>query len=324
MPAYQSAALPSLNVVSPLAAGTTCGQPGYCREVPDVSAEADPDTSYVVFTEKQWGETGGTSAAAPLWAAFATLANASPACGGKSIGFANPALYAIGGTAYDGNFDDVTSPRPGGLKSNDMFDDLLPFFPGPHYDMTTGIGTPVGTTLGASLCAIANPPAPPAPPAPPVPAPVDHGAETAKASPAPTPAPVAHLTSSRLAGVSKGAPKLRLGLEARQGARLETVTIAMPPGLVASQTKKALAAGIVARAGGKRLKIAVRTVGKSIQVRLLIPNQAVSLQIGAPALTVTEKLREHVQNGRTKKVGLVVTTRESGGLNSRFPLTLSL
>lgn len=321
MPSYQSSALSSLNVVSPLAAGTTCGLPGYCREAPDVSAEADPDTSYVVFTEKKWGETGGTSAAAPLWAAFATLANASPACGGKSIGFANPALYSIGGTAYDGNFDDVTSARAGGLKSNDMFDDTKPFFPGPHYDMATGIGTPVGTTLGASLCAVANPPAPPAPPAP---TPVGDGTDTSKATLAPTPAPVAHLKTSRLAGVAKGAPKLTLGLEARQDAKLEIVTIAMPPGLVAAQTKKALAAGILARANGKRLKVAVRTVGKSIQIRLLASNAAVSLQIGAPALTTTDKLREQVKAGKTKKLGLVVTTRESGAQNSRFPLTLPL
>jgi hypothetical protein len=321
MPAYQSAALPGLNVVSPLAAGTTCGLPGYCREVPDVSAEADPDTSYVVFTEKKWGETGGTSAAAPLWAAFATLANASPACGGKSIGFANPALYSIGGGAYGGNFEDIVSSRPGGLKSNEMFDDTKPFFPGPHYDMTTGIGTPIGTTLGASLCAIANPPVPPAPPAS---AQSDQGANTTKATPAPAATPVAHLTNSRLAGIAKGAPKLSLGLEARQGSRLEAVTIAMPPGLVAATTKKELAAGIVARAGGKRLKVAVRTVGKSIQVRLLAPSQTLSLKIGVPALTVTAKLREQAQSGRTKKLGLVVITRESGGLNSRFPVTLSL
>jgi hypothetical protein len=321
MPSYQSSAPASLNVVSPLAIGTTCGQPGYCREVPDVSAEADPDTSYVVFTEKHWGEIGGTSAAAPLWAAFATLANASPACGGKSIGFANPALYTIGGDAYEGNFDDIISSRPGGPRSNDMFDDTKPFFPGPHYDLATGIGAPIGTTLGGSLCALANPPLPPLPPpAPPVS--TDNGA---KPAPATTPAPkAAKLNASRLAGVAKSAPKLTLGLEARSGAKLEAVTIAMPPGLEAASTKKALAAGVVARGGGKRLKVAVRTVGKSIQVRLLSPTATASLQIKPPALTVSPKLQEHVKSGKTRKLGLIVTTKETGGQNSRFPLTLSL
>jgi hypothetical protein len=320
MPSYQSSALASLNVVSPLAAGTTCGLPGYCREVPDVSAEADPDTSYVVFTEEKWGETGGTSAAAPLWAAFATLANASPACGGKAIGFANPALYAIGGTAYDANFDDVISSRPGGLRSNDMFDDTKPFFPGPHYDMATGIGTPIGTALGDSLCAIANPPVPPAPPAS---TPSGSASSAPNSTPAPTPTP-AHLKTLRLAGTAKGAPKLTLGLEARPGSRLEAVTIALPPGLTAAQTKKALAAGIAAHSAGKRLKIAVRTVGKSIQIRLPSGPSTVTLRIVAPALTVTDKLRDRVKSGKTKKLGLVVTTRESGGANSRFPLTLGV
>ncbi|MBS1845397.1 MAG: S8/S53 family peptidase [Actinobacteria bacterium] len=322
MPSYQAESSPSLNVVSPLAAGTTCGLPGYCREVPDVSAEADPDTSYVVFTERKWGETGGTSAAAPLWAAFATLANASPACGGKAIGFANPALYSIGGAAYEANFDDVVGSRPGGLKSNDIFDDTKPFFPGSHYDMATGIGTPIGTTLGGSLCALANPPVPPAPPTPP--APSDSGTNKPTATPAPSPAPLAHLKTSRLAGVAKGAPKLTLGLEARQGAKIEAVTIAMPPGLRLAATKEDLATGIVARAGGKRLKVAVRRVGKSIQVRLLSPNQAISLKVASPALSVTDKLRERVRTGKTKKLGLVATTKETGGQNSRFPQTLTL
>ena len=237
MPSYQSSALASLNVISQLAAGTACGLPGPCREVPDVSAEADPDTSYVVFTEQQWGETGGTSAAAPLWAAFATLANASPACGGKAIGFANPALYSIGGTAYEGNFDDVVSARPGGLKSNDLFDETKPFFPGPRYDMATGIGTPVGTTLGDSLCAIVNPPAPPPPPTPtPAPAPTTSPSKPS-AAPAPAPTP-AKLKAARLGGVAKGAPKLTLGLEARQGATLEAVTIVLPPGLEAAKAQE--------------------------------------------------------------------------------------
>lgn len=324
MPSYQSDASPALNVVSPLADGSVCGQPGSCRAVPDVSAEADADTAYVVYIGKQWTVEGGTSAAAPLWAAFTALANASPACGGKSIGFANPALYSIAGTDYAANFDDVTSARPGQLPSNDMFDASKPFFPGPYYDMATGLGTPIGTTLGASLCALVNPPVPPAPPAPPAPTPSDHGTSKPAATPPPAPAPVAHLNASRLAGVAKGAPKLTLGLEARQGAQLQAVTVSLPPGLTAATKKKSLAAGITARSGGKRLKVAVRKAGKSIQVRLLSPNQAVSLKIAAPALTVTEKLRERAKAGKTKKLGLVVTTKESGGQNSRFPVTFPL
>jgi hypothetical protein len=322
MPSYQAAADPSLMTINAFSSGAPCGAgAGLCREVPDVAAEGDPYTAYIVFAEEEWQIIGGTSAATPLWAAFATLANASPACDGKTLGFANPALYAIGGGAYEGNFDDVTAARPGHLRSNDMFDDSLPFFPGPRYDMTTGIGTPVGTTLGASLCALANPVTPPGPPAP---APSGQAANTPAASPAATPAPVPHLRSARLRGVAKGAPKLTLGLAARQGARLQTVTIKLPPGLLAARSKKKLAAGTIARAGGRRLKIAVRAIGKTIQVRLRSHPSAASLRFRPPALTVSRKLQRRAKAGRTKKLGLVVVTRESGGANARFAVSLGV
>ena len=55
---------------------TTCAS-GYMREVPDVSADADPQSGYVIYwtpntqgAQAAWlGGLGGTSAAAPLWAA---------------------------------------------------------------------------------------------------------------------------------------------------------------------------------------------------------------------------------------------------------------
>lgn len=46
------------------------------REVPDVSADADPVTGYVIHWNGQWGVIGGTSAAAPLWAALLALTDA--------------------------------------------------------------------------------------------------------------------------------------------------------------------------------------------------------------------------------------------------------
>jgi subtilase family serine protease len=69
-------------------AGTDCPAGSYMREDPDVSADADPDTGYVVYwTPDQTGASGswrggdgGTSAAAPLWAAVAALVDASPFC----------------------------------------------------------------------------------------------------------------------------------------------------------------------------------------------------------------------------------------------------
>ena len=61
------------------------------REVPDVSADADPETGYVIFWNHQWGVIGGTSAAAPLWAALMALTDAK--CSSSPVGWANPAIY---------------------------------------------------------------------------------------------------------------------------------------------------------------------------------------------------------------------------------------
>jgi subtilase family serine protease len=169
MPAYQSGAAGALNVVQS-SSSRTCGNQ-FCRQVPDVSADADPNSGYVVYSTDptngaQWGITGGTSAAAPLWAAFTALANASPTCRGLTVGFENPALYAIAGSAYAANFHDITqvSPfAPPGATGNDPHPGLNPQNPNSlypvqaGYDMGTGLGTPVANVVGNSLCALRAP-----------------------------------------------------------------------------------------------------------------------------------------------------------------------
>ncbi len=120
-----------------------------------------------------WAVAGGTSASAPLWAAFTALADASPRCRGLTLGFENPALYAIAGMAYAANFHDVTAPSPFTGAAGDAQDpgtndtwsgspdnpanpaDLYPVLPG--YDMTTGLGSPIANVLGNSLCAMRAP-----------------------------------------------------------------------------------------------------------------------------------------------------------------------
>ncbi len=151
MPSYQSGAPSSLNVISSHSSGSQCGAPSgsYCREVPDVSADADPYTGYLIYYEGSWTGIGGTSAAAPLWAAFTALVDASSSCAGKSIGFANPLLYSAAATAYSSDFADVTS------GNNDYTPDLYAggLYPaGTAYDMASGLGSPDGATLPATLC----------------------------------------------------------------------------------------------------------------------------------------------------------------------------
>jgi subtilase family serine protease len=157
MPSYQSSASPSLGVINANSSSLPCAKAPFCREVPDVSADADPQTGYIVFDEGEWTVVGGTSASAPLWAAFTSLANASPACGGVPIGFANPALYSIASAGYASNFADVLEPSlasPRRANNNPEGTGLFPLVAG--YDMAAGIGTPIGAQLAGSLCAQAR------------------------------------------------------------------------------------------------------------------------------------------------------------------------
>lgn len=165
MPSYQSSAPSSLNVINSNSSSQPCGGTTMCREVPDVSADADPNTGYAVFSNGGWGITGGTSAAAPLWAAFAALANSSSTCRGTPVGFVNPALYSLAGSSYLNNFTDITTANPiSGQASNDAAyefnvstnpNKLFPLQAG--YDMATGLGSMLAPHLAAAMCSIASP-----------------------------------------------------------------------------------------------------------------------------------------------------------------------
>ena len=88
-----------------------------------------------------WTAIGGTSAAAPLWAAFMALTNAGCT---TPIGFANPTLYKVAGSSYSSTFNDITSGNndytPSGYTGG-----LYPA--GTGYDMASGLGSPKGLSL---------------------------------------------------------------------------------------------------------------------------------------------------------------------------------
>jgi kumamolisin len=158
MPSYQATAAAALGVTNANSSGAPCASPTLCREVPDVAADGDPFTGYVIFAEDEWQVVGGTSASAPLWAAMTSLVDAYPTCRGRTVGFVNPALYLIAGTNYAGNFHDVSAASPFGYATNDsLTKGKQPFPVTPGYDMTTGLGSPIAPALAASLCAIASP-----------------------------------------------------------------------------------------------------------------------------------------------------------------------
>ncbi|HYH54222.1 MAG TPA: S53 family peptidase [Solirubrobacterales bacterium] len=314
MPSYQRQAAAGLGVVGALSSGETCGF-SYCRQVPDVSANASLETGYVTHTEDQWDVSGGTSAAAPLWAAFAALTNASPSCHGHSIGFANPALYAIAGSDYAANFHDVTAARPGGLPTNNRFDSSQPFPATAGYDMATGLGTPKAGALAASLCALAAP----APPAPPV-----AGSGGPGAAPVPA-ATTARLVRVSITGVARGKPKLTFTLAPRPGAMLRSVVVSLPPGLRAATEPTALAKGVSARgADGTALGKQVRASARTLRIHLADPQPTASFKLAFPALEAAPNLIANVKSGRARTRELLLGIRETGGKGARLPAVLRL
>jgi kumamolisin len=67
------------------------------RQIPDVSALGDLDTGWDIAIDGKWDMVGGTSAAAPLWAALTALTDQALAQRHLAeIGFADPAFYDFG------------------------------------------------------------------------------------------------------------------------------------------------------------------------------------------------------------------------------------
>jgi kumamolisin len=67
------------------------------RQIPDVSALGDLDTGWDIAIDGNWDMVGGTSAAAPLWAALTALTDEALAERHLAeVGFANPAFYDFG------------------------------------------------------------------------------------------------------------------------------------------------------------------------------------------------------------------------------------
>jgi len=109
------------------------------RQVPDVAANADPATGFHIIFGGQEGQAGGTSAAAPLWAATVALIDQDLKRKGlRETGYANPAIYWMGANASRlpaPPFHDVTA-------GNNLAYDAAP-----GWDFATGWGSMDGAAL---------------------------------------------------------------------------------------------------------------------------------------------------------------------------------
>jgi subtilase family serine protease len=118
------------------------------RNMPDVAMLAYDVFTFYSETGQKSGGFDGTSVAAPLWAGFMALVNEQATTEGLPvIGFANPAIYAIGkGSSYNSCFHDITS----GNNENPLSPNAFTAVAG--YDLCTGWGTPKGQALIDALC----------------------------------------------------------------------------------------------------------------------------------------------------------------------------
>ncbi len=163
------------------------------RHVPDVSADADPNTGYSIYcsitaagcsSSSPWTVVGGTSAAAPLWAALTTDTNGYLAGLGKAtLGSASSTFYALFNTSQTYTaYHDITSGNN------------LHYNATTGYDVASGIGTPDAWNFArdAANAGTTTPTPTPTPGSTPTPTP------TPGSTPTPTPTPTG--TTTQLLG----------------------------------------------------------------------------------------------------------------------------
>jgi kumamolisin len=112
--------------------------------VPDVAGNAAQESGYVVLCDglnfpdpthnPPLPPIGGTSAVAPLWAALIALINQDT---GTKAGLVQPSLYGL--TPAQGAFHDIVTGNNGDYQA------------GSGWDPCTGLGTPNGQQLSATL-----------------------------------------------------------------------------------------------------------------------------------------------------------------------------
>jgi kumamolisin len=150
-------AIPSYQQLAGVINSSNHGSTTY-RNGPDVSANAN-FTFYTCGDQQacQANNYGGTSFAAPMWAAFIALVNQQRVANGQStLGFLNPTIYSQNITSsYATNFHDITSGSAGSYSTTTGFD-LVTGWGSPKPALIAALsGAPVaGFTLSASPASV--------------------------------------------------------------------------------------------------------------------------------------------------------------------------
>ncbi|MFO1087230.1 MAG: hypothetical protein U1E21_21965 [Reyranellaceae bacterium] len=161
------------------------GAGGFGRGAPDVAALSSGDTHYAALnaayvndkTQPLLMDSGGTSAASPLWASLTAQIDAAFADQGlPRLGFYNDLLYTAA-AIFPASFNDVAlgsnttsfylTDQPTGYlqiavgpSGGPVYTPMVPTGLGttaaPGYDLTSGLGTPNGLLLARTLTAIAQ------------------------------------------------------------------------------------------------------------------------------------------------------------------------
>ena len=149
LPAYQATVVPT--ALATAIATLTPGARG--RLVPDVALLAASDTGPLIFVNGSMSPiaSGGTSAAAPLWAGL--LALAVPTTGASTQQVATT-LYTLAAspTAYAANFNDILYGTNGNCQNPPAPPVVCQA--GPGYDLVTGLGSPKANALVPTLAAM--------------------------------------------------------------------------------------------------------------------------------------------------------------------------
>jgi kumamolisin len=111
------------------------------RQVPDVSADANPAAGNDIIEGGHITTGGGTSLSTPIWAGFTALIDEYLLTqGGHAVGFLNPELYRLAQTPVPYRaLHDIT------VGGNDFY------LATPGYDMVTGLGSPDVWNLARDL-----------------------------------------------------------------------------------------------------------------------------------------------------------------------------